>query len=284
VASESGGGLNKRRPPRTDAVIAAIAGRQHGVITTAQLRGAGLTAGAVSQRVRAGRLHPLYRGVYAAGHNRLSQEGKWLAAVLAAGANAVLSHGAAAKHWQIWRGRVDDIDVLVPGNPRPRKGFRVHRARALDRRDVTVHKGIPITTPARTLVDLASVLTRHQLANVIHEAAFRNLFDAAKTREAMARATGRPTATLHAALQAHAAGSAGTRSYAEDRFLENWHGPEPLVNTKIEVDLYWPDENLVVEIDGPGHERPRSKRQDAARDAALGEAGQTVVRLPSAHG
>jgi Protein of unknown function (DUF559) len=149
---------------------------------------------------------------------------------------------------------------------------------------VTVHKGIPTTTPARTLVDLASVLTHHQLANVIHEAAFREQFDNGAVREAMERARGRDLEALHAALQAHAAGSAGTRSALEDRFLATWQGPEPLVNTKIEVDLYWPDENLVVEVDGPGHERPRTRREDDARDRVLRAAGIEVVRLPSCHG
>ena len=207
-----------------------------------------------------------------------------MAAVLAAGKGAALSHEAAAKHWRIWRGRVRHIDVVTPGNRRARAGVRVHRARTLDKRDVTIHKGIPITTPARTLVDLATILTRHQLANVIHEAAFRDLFDNGAVTEAIERAPGRPTETLHAALQAHASGSAGTRSYAEDRFLETWHGPEPLVNTKIEVDMYWPDENLAIEIDGPGHERPRTRSDDEARDRALRAAGIEVVRIPSGHG
>jgi hypothetical protein len=267
-----------------DARIATIARRQYGLITTAQLEAAGLARPAVSKRVRTGRLHSLYRGVYAVGHNRLSQEAYWMAAVLAAGQGAALSHACAAKHWRIWRGRVDGIDVIVPGQRRARKGVRVHRTRALDRRDVTIHRGIPITTPARTLVDLASTLTRYQLANVIHEAAFRGLFDEARTRAAMARAPGRHTATLHAALHAHASGSAGTRSSAEDRFLETWQGPEPLVNTKIEVDMYWPAENVIVEVDGPGHERERTRAEDRRRDEALRKAGKTVVRIPSGHG
>jgi very-short-patch-repair endonuclease len=210
-----------------------------------------------------------------------------MAAVLAAGEGAVLSHLAAAVHWRIWRRKVDGIDVLVPGNRRARKGFRVHRVKNLDRRDVTIHQGIPITTPARTLVDLASVLTAHQLANVIHEAAFRKTFDEARTREAMARAQGRPQSNLHAALQAHAQGSAGTRSELEDRFLASWTGPQPRVNTKvhgIEVDMYWPDQNLVVEIDGPGHKRPRTRTEDEQRDRQLQENGIEVVRIPSGDG
>jgi predicted transcriptional regulator of viral defense system len=264
-----------------------VAGRQYGVITSAQLAAAGLDRYGASKRVRTGRLHPLYRGVYAVGHGRLAQEGRWLAAVLAAGDGAVLSHLAAAVHWKIWRRRWDGIDVLVPGNRRNRKGFTVHRCRNLHEEDTTTHQGIPITTPARTLVDLAGTLTAHQLANVIHEAAFRDRFDHHATTKAMARANGRRLAALHAALQAHASGGAGTRSALEDRFLETWSGPEPRVNTKvhgIEVDLHWPDRGLVVELDGPGHARPRTRADDERRDEALKRAGLTVVRIPSGHG
>jgi predicted transcriptional regulator of viral defense system len=210
-----------------------------------------------------------------------------MAAVLAAGGGAVLSHLAAAVHWRIWRRHVMRIDVTVPGQRRPRAGFEIHRCRNLDRRDTTIYQGIPITTPARTLVDLADTLTTHQLANVIHEAAFRNRFDEHKTRAAMQRAQGKPLSTLHAALQAHAQGSAGTRSELEDRFLATWTGPEPKVNTKvhgIEVDFHWPDQDLVVEIDGPGHERPPTKAQDERRDGQLQEHGIKVVRIPSADG
>jgi hypothetical protein len=220
------------------------------------------------------------------GHNRLSQEARWLAAVLAAGPNAALSHTAATRHWQIWRRRANRIDVIAPGNRRPRKGFTLHRARALDARDVTIHQGIPVTTVARTLVDLAATLTEHQLANIIHEAAYRNRFDERATRAAMSRAAGRPLTSLHAALQAHASGSAGTRSDLEDRFLAETQS-QPRVNTRvegIEVDFYWPDQQLAVEIDGPGHTRPRTQAQDARRDGALRRAGIEVVRIPSGHG
>jgi hypothetical protein len=287
VRHERSRGSNKRDAPRVDALIAAVAGRQYGLITSAQLARLGLGRPAVANRVRDGRLHSLYRGVYAVGHNRLSREARWMAAVLAAGEGAVLSHLAAAVHWRIWRRRSDGIDVTVPGNRRPRKGFTVHRCRSLDPRDVTVHQGIPITTPPRTLVDLAQVLTAHQLANAIHEAAFRDRFDERKTHEAMQRAQGRPSRNLHAALQAHAQGSAGTRSDLEDRFLATWQGPTPRVNTKIhgiEVDLYWPDQDLVIEIDGPGDERPRTRNEDERRDRRLQQNGIRVVRIPSGDG
>jgi predicted transcriptional regulator of viral defense system len=256
------------------------------VITTAQLKAAGLSDSGVSKRARTGRLHPLYRGVYAVGHNRLSQEAEYMAAVLAAGDGAALGHEASACHWNIWRRKPSQIDVITPGQRRPRAGITIHRCRALDPRDLTRYRGIPITTVARTLVDLAGVLTAAQLANVIHEAAYRNRFSATATREAMKRAGGRDLSTLHAALQAHASGSAGTRSDLEDRFLASVE-TTPRVNEKvagIEVDFYWPGENLVVEIDGPGHERPRTKAEDAARDRVLEAAGLTVVRIPSGHG
>jgi predicted transcriptional regulator of viral defense system len=264
--------------------LAAVAARQHGLVTTAQIAEIGLGRPAISNRVADGRLHPLYRGVYAVGHAKLSQEAKWMAAVLAAGDGAALSHLAAAKHWNIWRRQAPHIDVITPGQRRSRAGVTIHRCRALDPRDVTRHRGIPITTVPRTLVDLATTLTAAQLANVIHEAAFRNRFSAERTQETIKRAAGRDLSNLHTALQAHASGSAGTRSDLEDQFLAETGGTPPMVNTKIEVDFYWPDENLVVEIDGPGHERPRTKAEDAARDRALEAAGLTVVRIPSGHG
>jgi predicted transcriptional regulator of viral defense system len=255
-------------------------------VTTAQLAEAGLTTSAVAQRVASGRLHPKYRGVYAVGHARLSQHGRWMAAVLAVGDGAVLSHLAAAKLWEIWRRRVTGIDVIAPRRRRQRTGIRVHSARHLDPRDVTKLDGIPVTTVPRTLVDLSSVLTAAQLANVIHEAAFRTRFDLDATRQAMERANGRhQLRTLATALEAHANGSAGTRSALEDRFLAqlNRNGmPEPLVNTKVanvEVDFHWPGQNLCVEIDGPGHRRPRTQAEDRGRDAMLRAAGHEVIRL-----
>jgi hypothetical protein len=174
----------------------------------------------VSHRVRTGRLHRRHRGVYSVGHARLSQEGEWLAAVLAAGEGAALSHLSAAKLWNVWRRAVRGIDVLAPRR-RQVNGVRVHTARRLDPCDMTVHNGIPVTTVPRTLVDLAEVLTAHQLANVIHEASFRNRFSSQATRAAMERANGRNRRALDQALALNAAGSAGTKSDLEDRFLDH---------------------------------------------------------------
>jgi very-short-patch-repair endonuclease len=176
--------------------------------------------------------------------------------------------------------------VLAP-RKRNLPGVRVRAHRSLDPRDVTVRDGIPVTTVPRTLVDLSDVLTAHQLANVIHEAAFRKLFDERAVRAAMTRANGRHNLhVLNHALELNEAGSAGTRSELEDRFLAltcKSGLPEPLVNTQIEnleVDFHWPQLNLVVEVDGPGHTRPRTQHEDHERDKSLRAAGHTILRIP----
>jgi very-short-patch-repair endonuclease len=259
-------------------------------VTIGQLRALGLSTSAVSKRVAAGRLHRIHRGVYAVGHRALSQEGRWMAAVLAAGEGAAVSHVTAATLWQIWRRRATGIQVVAPRGQRSLTGVRIHRARRLDPRDVTVWRGIPVTTVARTLVDLTDELDEYQLANVIHESAFRRRIDLAATRAARKRATGRRNLdVLDAALDAHLAGSAGTRSTLEDRFLALVRAaglPVPLVNVKvetatreIEVDFHWPDKRLCVEVDGPGHTRPKTRLEDQTRDELLRAAGHEVLRF-----
>jgi very-short-patch-repair endonuclease len=191
----------------------------------------------------------------------------------------------AAVLWKTWRRRVTTIHVLA-SHERRLNGVSVHRYRRLDPRDTTIRDGIPTTTPARTLVDLTDILTPHQLANVIHEAQFRTCFDERATRAALHRANGRRHLDrLARALELNANGSAGTKSGNEDRFLElvRYAGlPEPRVNThveNIEVDYFWPTLKLCVEVDGDGHARSRTKREDDARDRALAVVGLRVVRL-----
>ena len=281
MASETSTMSTKKEPPPDpgpplNAQLAEIAAGQHGVVTTKQL---GLKSGSITHRVSSGALHRVYRGVYAVGHERLSERGEYMAAVLAAGKGAALGGLSAAALWKAWRRPVREIHVIAPRGRHPQPGFRLHTTRRLDKRDVTEVDGIPVTTLARTLVDLTDVLTAHQIANVIHEAAYHELFDRRETYEAIQRANGRPNITrLHEALQAN---GAGTRSHLEDRFLSLIGDlPQPLVNTRIagiEVDFAWP--GLIVEIDGPGHTRPRTKQEDAERDAILKAAGYEVVRL-----
>ena len=135
-----------------DTRIARVAARQHGVVAADQLYMAGLTPQMVKTRVRNGRLHRIHRGVYAVGHPGLSREGSWMAAVLACGKGAVLSHRAAGALWRITTAP-EVIDVTVPGNAGRghRDGIRIHRSSTLAPGDCTARDSIPVTKPARTL-------------------------------------------------------------------------------------------------------------------------------------
>jgi very-short-patch-repair endonuclease len=257
-----------------------VAARQHGAVKSAQL---GVSKATIAEWVRAGRLHRKYRGVYAYGHPNLSREGRWMAAVLAAGEGAAVASLTAAFLRQLLRYEPRTIHVIAPKQRRSQPGFRLRTCRNLDPLDITVVNGIPVTTVARTLVDLTDAQDAEQIANVIHEAAFRDLFDEAATRAAMARAPGRKLGVLEAALQLHASGSAGTKSRNERRFLKLVRGaglPEPRTNVIVhgfEVDFSWP--GLCVEVDGAGHQRPRAKADDRIRDAALKARGITIIRV-----
>jgi very-short-patch-repair endonuclease len=279
VAPRTSSLTTKQGPPPdpdlpVNAQLAELAARQHGVLTTKQL---GLASASIAQRVRAGTLHRVHRGVYAVGHDRLSEKGTFMAATLAAGKGAALCGLSAAVYWQAWRRKVPELHVLAPRGRKPKPGLHIHTTRHVHPSDITEHDGIPVTTMARTLVDLTDVLTVHQLANVIHEAAFRNRFNRHATLAAMTRANGRRNlAKLAEALRTE---GPGTRSELEDRFLE-LVGDEPRVNPTVaglEVDFEL--DGLVIEIDGPGHKRPRTQREDRDREARLKEAGYEVMRI-----
>jgi hypothetical protein len=253
----------------------------------------GLSPSAISKRVARGALTRRYPGVYSYGRGALSAEAQWMAAVLACGEGAVLGHSSLAALLRVSRWPSTEPHVLVPRRHRPVKGITVHQCRALDPRVTTVIEGIPTTTVARMLVDLSASHTEHQVAYVINQAAFRRCFDLEATLRARARANGHPgTGVLARAIDLYRAGSAGTKSGLEDRFLELVAGfPVPPVNTEhlgYELDFHWPEHRLVVEVDG-NHTRPRDRRNDAARDRTLRAAGYTVVRftapeLPGAPG
>ncbi len=263
-------------PPSVDAWLAAVAARQHALITFVQLLRV-LTPGAITHRVKRGLLHRRYRGVYVLGQPTLSREGEWLAATLACGgALGYLSCGALHG---VSRFGEPMIEVVTTSRARP-EGVRVHTVRRLDPRELTSHRGIPVTTIHRLLVDLTDEKTPHQVANVIHKAAFLGRFVEPAVRDAMERANGRRKLhVLERAIQLHHMGSAGTRSRAEDAFLQLVE-PEPLVNMDLlgfEIDFRWPDQRLVVEVDGPQH--ALRTEADKARDRALNAAGWTVLRF-----
>lgn len=261
-----------------------VAARQHGAIKASQLA---LSKAGIAKWVRAGRLYPKYRGVYAYGHPQLSREGEWMAGVLAGGKGAALAGGCAAALLRVVRWEAREVEIVVPGHRRPQAGLRVRTCRNLDPRDITIVNGIPVTTVARLLVDLTDDHDAEELAQVIHEAAYLKKFSLPATLAAMERANGRRNlGALKQAIELHLSGSAGSRSRLEKRFRKLIAGagfPQPRHNVIVngfEVDFVWP--GLVVEIDGPGHRRARTKVDDRIKDAALHAAGFTVIRFTEA--
>jgi hypothetical protein len=233
--------------------------------------------------VARGALCRRYPGVYSFGPGELSFEAQAMAAVLAVG-NGFLCHRPAAKLVRVSRFQASIPHVLVSRRHWPVEGIVIHHCRDLDPRDVTVHRGIPMTTVPRILLDLAEDHTVWQVTNVMHEAAFRKLLNLEAVRRTLERTGGRRGVTLvERAIALHLAGSAGTKSALEDAFIALASDlPEPLVNTiheGEELDFLWPDCRLNVEVDGPGHLRPAVRRADARRDGKLEAAGYTVVRL-----
>jgi very-short-patch-repair endonuclease len=252
----------------------ALARRQHGIVTVAQLLEAEFTRSAVSHRVRRCWLVAVFRGVYQVGPVR-APRGLEMAAVLATG--GVLSHHSAAAVWGI-RPHDGDVHVSVSGrDQRPRPGLRIHRSLSLN---AAVQDGLPLTTPTRTIHDLAACLPQHELDRAVEQAQILHL---ATRDEIAAELPRRGRRALQAAL---ADEPRVTRSEAERRLLALIKAarlPRPDTNVRVEgyeVDLFWADQRLVVEIDGYAYHGTRQAfERDRARDAALQAAGYRVVRL-----
>jgi very-short-patch-repair endonuclease len=267
--------------------LGELARRQWGVVTRAQLTALGFGDHGLRDWVRDGRLHRLYRGIYAVGHDRLRLEGRWLAAVFACGPGAALSHRDGGQLWEFRQSNSAVIDVTVPSrNGRMRRpGIRIHRTRRLRADEVTVRHGIPVTTVARTLLDLADVLDKQALKRVITEAEYLNLFDLTAINAVVEDNPGRRGAKLMEAV--HAAGDR-TRSQLEDRFLallERHKVEPPQTGAWIEgyeLDFVWTRAGLIVELDGlAAHTTRSSFNADRLRDRRLWRAGFRTMRLTS---
>jgi very-short-patch-repair endonuclease len=242
---------------------------QHGVVTIAQLREAGLSDDAVLDPVRAGRLIRLHRGVFAVGHQPATFESRCLAAVLACGAGALVSRRSAAALWRLLDPDSGPIHVSVPGRAgrRQHQGVVVHRCPSLTPEQASRSRRIPVTSPARTISDLRrGEATSAELRRAIRQAEVRGL------------RTGLPKR------------AAATRSELEDLFLAlcRRHGlPKPEVNVRIgalTVDFFWPQQRLVVETDGYRFHRGSSAFEiDHDRDLRLRTAGFDVLRLTYHH-
>jgi predicted transcriptional regulator of viral defense system/very-short-patch-repair endonuclease len=272
-----------------DQRVAELAGRQWGVVSLAQVRALGLSDDAVRRRERARRLHRVHRGVYAVGHTVLGREGRRLAAVLACGEGAVLSHRSAAAHWGLLQSDATRIDVTAPRTRAGDANIRLHHSRSLIARDTTTHQGIPITSVARTLLDLAATVRPDRLERALAQAEHLELYDHRAIEDVLARANGhRGTGAL---TEATAREPQLTASEWEVRLLKLVRTaalPEPLVNLPLDApdygecrpDFHWPAHNLIVETDGWNSHRTRAAfERDRAKDAALTAAGYRVVRF-----
>lgn len=254
--------------------IRRLARDQYGIVTTRQLVGAGLSRAAIAKRVKAGRLYRVHQGVYAVGHDGLSKEARWMAAVLTCGSGAVLSHGAAAVHWGLLRPLDGPIDVSVPNRTgrNRRRGLRIHRRPDLARRAtlstnglqsrppslVTVRDHIPVTTVPRTLVDIRATLPPRLVRRAVRQAEFLGLgLGEIKTDR--------------------------TRSDLERDFLLLWRPMrlrQPEVNVPLDgmtVDFLWRRERLVVETDSYAtHGGTVAFENDRERDLRLRRLGYSV--------
>jgi very-short-patch-repair endonuclease len=271
--------------------VEQLAAAQHGVVARWQLAAAGVTHSTIENGIAKGRLLRLHRGVYAVGHAHLRREGHWLAAVLAVGPGAVLSHRDAAGLHDLRPANHGKADVTTTRRGRqshPR--IKVHHATELHPLDVTTGRGIPVTSVARTLVDLADVVPQDQLAKALAEADRRRTLDARAIAAALARTrtrNGKGHAALRATLKDHADhGPRLTRSELEDRFLSlvvRPHGlPRPRTNAPVhghEVDALWAARRLIVELDGYAHHADKQAFQrDRTQANALTAKGFTVLR------
>jgi len=269
-------------------VIWGLVERQHGVIAHRQLRALGLSDKAIEHRVQRGRLRRLWRGVYAVGRPLVTDEGWWMAAVLACGEHAVLSHDSAAALSGVRETGLWPIHISVPRSraPRPR-GIVVHRRNNLRSADVGEKLGIPLTGPVLTLIDLATKLPDKELERALNEADKRDLVHLEELREALENRRERGSRRLRRLIDR--ATFVLTDTELERRFVPialRAGLPTPLTQVYVNghrVDFYWPDIPLVVETDGGRfHRTALQQTQDRIRDQAHTAAGLTVLRFTHA--
>ena len=280
----------------SDHGIAELAVSQHGVVSVEQLRKLGMAERAIRRRVAIGRLHRVHRGVYAVGYLPLTMETRWMAAVLAGGEDAVLSHRSAAALWGLRKDDDGPLDVTAPNRRgRAPKGISAHRDDHVAPTDRTMWRGIPCMTVERTLLDIAAVLPEWELRKAIAQAEVLGILDFSAMRELIRRSRGRRgVARLRLIFEELDPATKRTRSELERRFLRlcrNSGLPRPEVNValdigdgRIEVDFLWRDAGLVVEVDGRQfHDTASAFQRDRWREQRLQLAGWRVSRWTWQH-
>jgi very-short-patch-repair endonuclease len=268
-----------------DRPLAELAAKQHSVVGTWQLVDLGYSHRVIHARVARGQLHRKYRGVYAVGHARLTVRGKWMAAVLACGRDALLSHRAAAALWELRTAPTGPLDVTATSRHNI-PGIRCHYVRTIHPDDRAEIDCIPLTSLARTLLDQAVILSHQRMRTTLEAVERREILNFARLDALVARSNGhRGVGRLRAALNELHGHPLWTQSQLEILFLELIRSaglPEPQVNVFLLgelVDFYWPEHKLVVEADGWGfHRSRRSFEENRLRDTKLQIAGIRVIR------
>jgi very-short-patch-repair endonuclease len=272
--------------------VAALAERQHGVVSRAQLRGIGMGEGAIDYAIASGRLFPLFRGTFGVGHSLVGSHGRMLAASLACGAETVISHGSAAFLLGLWESKPGTLHVIAPKQAgRKIQGVRRHHVPPPSGGEVVEHELIPCTSPARTIVDLAGGVGEGSLRRTIEQAAVLRLLDVSEVDAILLGPRRRGSRRLRRILEEW-------RRYPELRLRSRMEAkllpllsqaglPIPGCNEMLrigeqsfEIDFLWRRQHLVVETDGGQfHDNPQAQARDLARNRALAGAGFRVLRL-----
>jgi very-short-patch-repair endonuclease len=263
-----------------------LAGRQHGIVTRQQLLALGFTKRAIERRIERGRLHLVAHGVYAVGWPGLTQKQRWMAATLACGNGAALSHRSAGALWGIGKERPGAIDVSVRRRCELRRpGLRVRGRPSLRADDIVVRDGIPVTDVVRTLVDLAAELSPRQVERSVNEADKYDLIEPEALRSALGACAGEPgVKVLRNLLDKRTFRLSDSELEVLFRPIAMEAGlPLPLTKQMVngfEVDFFWPDLGLIIETDGLRYHRtPSTQTRDARRDRAHLLAGMTPLRF-----
>lgn len=274
------------RGPSRDAEVLGAA--LHNVITFDQLRALGLSADEIQYRAGIGRLHRKYTKVYAVGRPDLTLDGVFLAAVLACGDEAKLCRRSALRKWGLRGGGTYRIDVVAPRSIKPKEGIRLHRPLSLDALDTTMVDGIPITSVAQTLLDVAAPRYGLDMGRLLHDTAVQDLLDMRAIWSVLAR---NPLASgarrLEEAVREEVPFTRSGLERAALALFRSFSVPEPECNVHVsdgeklvEVDFVWREFGLIVEVDGSRYHRTRwRRRRDAAKTAALRAQGWTVHRF-----
>ena len=266
--------------------LAALARRQHGVVSIRQLRRLGYTSRSVQRSVESGHLHRLHQGVYAVGHTNLSLEGRCLAAVLGSGPRALLSHYSAGWLLGLVATRPIPVHVTAPLPRRRRDAVRIHRSETLEDCDRALVRGIPVTSVARTSLDLAAILRFRNLRRLIRRSEELELFDLGDFRSVLARNRGhRGRVPLERGMEVYEP-PRFTRSELEREFLrllDTTGQPEPVTAFNVagyELDVYWPKLRFGVELDVYAtHGAHEPFEEDRQRDEDLKLAGVELTRV-----